>query len=298
MSTVLSLFLVSMLSLISTPARGWGEEGHRLIGSIADRHLTPHAAREVARLLRNDRLASGERSGRATLADIAYWADEIRDYRWGKAKSRWHFDDIPVCGEPDPVKVCPRGNCASEQIARHVEILKDPRAQPRHRNEALKWLAHLVGDIHQPLHAADHDDRGGNRVEVSFFGERDNAPYGTINLHAIWDVHLLKRLLEQRGGEAAFQVAWISGSDKAAWERGTPAQWMAESHRLARSVVYRRLPGGFSCGSQPNGVVAIDERYYEHAAPVVEMQIRKAGIRLAKLINEALAPRRVPRSLP
>jgi hypothetical protein len=274
-----------MLALASAAARGWGEDGHRIIGAIADLHLSAQAAREVARLLRNDRLASGERSGRTTLAEIAYWADEIRDYRWGKAKGRWHFEDIPVCGAADPLKICPRGHCASEQIVRHLEILSDRQAQLRHRNEALKWLAHLVGDIHQPLHAADHDDRGGNRIEVSFFGERDNAPYGTINLHSVWDVHLVKRLIGERG-EAPFYA--INGSDKTSWERGTLAQWMAESHRLARSAVYRRLPGGFTCGVQPAGIVAIDERYTGRASPVVEMQIRKAGIRLARLINEAL----------
>lgn len=277
-----------VLCTASGSAIAWGEEGHRLIGRIADQHLTAEAARQVAYLLRRDRLANGEPSNRTTLAEIAYWGDEIRDYRWGKAKSRWHYDDIPVCGEPDPFRICPKGNCASEQIARHLEMLKDPRVPIRQRNEALKWVVHLVGDIHQPLHAATHDDHGGNRIEVSFFGERDNAPYGTIRLHTVWDVHLLRRLLQQRGGETAFLSTTISGSDKAYWERGAMEQWMAESNRLAKKAAYATLPGGFSCERKPSGIIAIDERYYERAVPVLEAQIRKAGIRLARLINDAL----------
>ena len=278
------------LACAATAAWGWGEEGHRLVGWIADQHLTQNARREVAFLLRADRLASGERSNRTTLAEVAYWADEIRDYNWGKAKGRWHYDDIPMCGEPNPEKYCKKGNCASEQLARHVEMLKDRRIQPRYRNEALKWVVHIVGDIHQPLHAADHDDNGGNKIEVAFFGERDNPPWGTIRLHTVWDVHILRRLIAQRGGEAAFRAQWIRGSDKHYWERGSVPQWMAESHKLARDVVYRHLPGGFACerGRRAAGVVTIDERYYDRAAPVVETQIRKAGIRLAKVLNEAL----------
>jgi hypothetical protein len=277
-----------VLCAASGSAISWGEEGHRLIGHIADQHLTPQAARQVAYLLRRDRLASGEPSKRTTLAEIAYWADEIRDYGWGKARGRWHYDDIPVCGAPDPLRFCRKGNCASEQITRHLDMLKDPRVPLRQRNEALKWVAHLVGDIHQPLHAADHGDHGGNRIEASFFGKRDNSPYGTIRLHTIWDVHLLKRLLQQRGSEAAFLSVAVNTSDKAHWERGTLQQWMAESHRLGKEVVYGHLPGGFSCERQPQGIVAIDQRYYERAVPVLEAQIRKAGIRLARLINDAL----------
>jgi hypothetical protein len=80
-------------------------------------------------------------------------------------------------------------------------MLASKRESLRRKNEALKLVVHLAGDIHQPLHAATHDDRGGNAAQVSFFGERDNPPYGTINLHAIWDVHMVRRLVLDRGGK-------------------------------------------------------------------------------------------------
>lgn len=286
--TAVALLLFTALLTAAQGALAWGEEGHRLVGHIADRQLTPRAAREVAFLLRDDRLASRERSNRTTLAQVAYWADEIRDYNWGKAKGRWHYDDIPLCGEPDPARACPKGNCASAQLARHIEMLQDRRIQLRYRNEALKWIVHLMGDIHQPLHAADHRDNGGNKIEVSFFGERDNPPWGSIRLHTVWDFHILRRRLEQRGGEAAFLSHGISASDRHYWERGTIAQWMEESHLVARDVAYRPLPGGFSCERERGGgaVIAIEDRYYERAAPIVEVQIRKAGIRLAKVLND------------
>jgi S1/P1 Nuclease len=260
-----------------------------MVGAIADRHLDARAAREVRFLLQRDRLADRTPSGRRTLAEVAYWADEIKDYPWGKSRGSWHYDNIPVCGEASPERTCRKGACASAQLARHIAILADRGQRPRERNEALKWVVHLVGDIHQPLHAADHRDQGGNRVEVAFFGARDNAPYGTIRLHTIWDVHILERLVADRGGEAGVVAAPVSAAQKARWEQGSIADWMRESHELAARVVYPELPAGFACSRRIDGVVPIGEAYYSRAAPVVEEQIRKAGIRLARVLNEALA---------
>jgi nuclease S1 len=259
-----------------------------MVGAVADRHLGVRAAREVAYLLERDRLADRTPSGRRTLAEVAYWADEIKDYPWGKSRGSWHYDNIPVCGEADPAHYCRKSSCASAQLARHIAILADRSQRPRERNEALKWVVHLMGDIHQPLHAADHKDQGGNRVEVAFFGARDNAPYGTIRLHTIWDVHILERLITDRRGESAIVSAPVSRTQQAQWERGSIADWMRESHEIAKAVVYPMLPGGFACARRIEGVVPIDETYYSRAAPIVEEQIRKAGIRLARVVNDAL----------
>src|SRR3990172_4255828 len=185
------LGLLLALWLPSGGALGWGEEGHRIAGAIAYKHLTPEARRQVFALLKDDRLADGQRSHRRTLGEIAYWADEIKDTPWGRSRGAWHFD-----------------------------ILADARASPRRKNEALKWVVHLAGDVHQPLHAATHDDRGGNDVQVSFLGERDNPPYGTINLHAIWDVHMVRRLILDKGGENAIVSPGTRDTERAAWERG------------------------------------------------------------------------------
>jgi hypothetical protein len=274
------------LLALSAPALAWGPEGHRIVGDIAARYLSPKTRTQVSELLRYDRLPDGEPSGRGTLGDIANWADEIKDFEWGRRRASWHYDDVSLCGPAEYARYCRGGRCASAQLARQIEVLGDPRARSRARNEALKWVVHLVGDIHQPLHAANRGDRGGNRVPVSFFGERDNPPFGNLNLHAVWDVQILARLVGQRGGERAFVSAPIAEADRKAWEQGSIADWIAESHALARDRVY--APLAVSCGERIRGVVEIGEGYYAGAAPVVDLQIRKAGVRLARVLNDVL----------
>jgi hypothetical protein len=285
---LLSLLLALLPALLPTPARALGPEGHRLVGDIASQHLAPAAAAAVAQLLRYDRLADGAYSNRKTLGEIASWADEIKDYKWGKLRGTWHYDDMPICETPDPGKYC-KTNCASKRLEEQIALLGNAGAPLRRRNEALKWVVHLIGDIHQPLHAANNHDNGGNRVEVAFFGERDNPPYGTIKLHAIWDVHIVQRLLSEQGGERQFLAAPIPDADKAAWRRGSIADWIAESHALAKTVVYPALPGGFACGQKISGILVIGEDYYSKAAPILASQMRKAGVRLARILNDALA---------
>jgi hypothetical protein len=278
-----------LLALSLSPgALAWGPEGHRMIGEIAERHLNPKAKSRVLGLLEADRLADGQPSGRRTLGEIANWADEIKDTDWGKRRGSWHYDDVPLCGAAEYAKYCRNGRCASAQLARQIEILGNERARPGQRNEALKWVVHLVGDIHQPLHAANRGDRGGNRVRVSFFGERDNPPYGALNLHAVWDVHMVRRLVAHRGGERAIVSAPVAARDRSAWERGSVADWVDESHRIAGDTVYALLPVAASCSNKIVDVVALDGTYHAKAAPVIEIQIRKAGVRLARVLNEAL----------
>jgi nuclease S1 len=258
------------------------------VGEIAARYTGPKASAEILGLLRNDRLADGRPSGRRTLADVANWADEIKDTEWGKRRGSWHYDDVPLCEAPDYSKYCRRGRCASAQLARQIEILGNERAAPGQRNEALKWVVHLVGDLHQPLHAANRGDRGGNRVQVSFFGERDNPPYGALTLHAAWDLSMVRRLIADRGGERAIVSAPVADGDRIAWEKGSISDWTAESHRIARDAVYPPLPVAGSCSSRIVDVVAIGEAYYAVAAPMIEVQLRKAGVRLARVLNETL----------
>jgi hypothetical protein len=282
--------LAALLALLApAPAAiAWGPEGHRMVGEIAARSLNARANAEVLELLRNDRLADGQPSGRRTLADVANWADEIKDTDWGKRRGSWHYDDVPLCGPAGTSAYCRNGRCASAQIARQLEILGNERASPGQRNQALKWIVHLIGDIHQPLHAANHADRGGNRVQVSFFGERDNPPYGSLNLHAVWDVHLVRRMLADRQGERAWIAAPMSGAQRAAWDSGSVSDWVAESHALARDVAYAALPVPVTCPGRIAGVVAIDAAYYAKAAPVIDAQLRKAGVRLARVLNDTL----------
>src|SRR5712691_11133739 len=284
-----SRVLCGLLALsLARGALAWGLEAHRMVGDIASRHLDPKASARVLELLKDDRLADGQLSGRRTLGEVASWADEIREYDPKKPGRRLHFDDIPICGTPDYSRYCRNGQCASAQLDRQLRILGDEGARLAQRNRALKWVVHLVGDIHQPLHAANRRDRGGNAVQVSFFGQRDNPPYGTLNLHAVWDVHMVRRLLAGRGGERAFVSASLSDGEKAAWGRGSISDWIRESHEIARDLAYTALPVAASCRRKIAGVVEIGQAYYAKAAPVIEIQIKKAGVRLARVLNETL----------
>jgi len=285
---VFAPLLVVLLLAVSRLACAWGPEGHRIVGDIAQRFLSPQATLEVERLLQGDRLADGwTLSHRRTLGDVANWADEIKDFPYGRARGTWHYDNIPVCGAATADTHCPRGRCASAQLERWSAILADPHAPHRRRNQALKWVTHLVGDIHQPLHAADHRDRGGNTVLASFFGQ-ETWEYGNVNLHSIWDEQMVERLVAASGGEQALAEKPIGESELALWRRGTIRDWLMESNGIARSFVYARLPGKFVCGSRISKRLAIGEAYYAEAAPVVESQLRKAGVRLAQVLNAAL----------
>jgi hypothetical protein len=280
--------LLSAISLL-TPAMcsAWGREGHEVVAEIAQQRLTPAVQRAVDELLTGDLLANGQPSGRTTLAQVSSWADEIKDTAEGRATARWHYENFPVCGTASPQKICPGGDCIENALAREIRLLADHTATPQQRNEALKWVVHLVADMHQPLHAADHDDSGGNGVHVSFFGHAYDS-HRLLNLHSLWDTVLVRRALEDAGGAPAFVALPISPVEAREWEEAEPNQWMAESLSLARTVAYGDLGAAFSCTAQIEDTVEIGQAYYDAAAPVVRMRLRQAGVRLAKILNVVL----------
>jgi hypothetical protein len=279
-ATIVACFLWSA----SSPA--YGPEGHRIVAEIAQAHLTPATAAQIQTLLAHDLDKSGNPSGRTSIAEVASWADEIKGTPVGDQDKPWHYDDVPVCGPVNHDTYCPSGNCASTQIDHFVGVLKDPNAAERDRNEALKWIVHLIGDIHQPLHAATRGDGGGNSVKVSLSGIGTTSSHPT--LHGIWDTELVAQTISDNGGEPSFVGAAISDCDQQVWLRGSVSDWITESHNLARDIVYANLPGGFVCQAPDTQTVPLGVDYYTAAKPVLEVQLRKAGIRLAKVLNDAL----------
>lgn len=159
------------------------------------------------------------------------------------------------------------------QLERQIATLSDKSAPTRARNEALKWIVHLVGDIHQPLHAADNADRGGNGVLVR----------GAANLHSVWDVLVVQQSTTQKQLSLPITVDQV-----AEWQKGGISSWMAESHRLAETVVYGKRPSGWVCNAVPKGRIDLGGNYLETAAPVAAQQLQKAGARLARVLNDAL----------
>ncbi|HNW18260.1 MAG TPA: S1/P1 nuclease, partial [Sphingorhabdus lacus] len=174
---------------------------------------------------------------------------------------------------------CADGNCVSAQIDRNVALLKK-RTLPAHiRLEALAFLVHFVGDLHQPLHAGDHEDRGGNDLK---------ARYGVMpgyNLHSVWDGLLADRALSA----APAIVRRFSADEKASMAAGTTRDWSMENWAISRDIAYRRAVDGDPCGPKPQGPVTIDEADVTASRAALRLQAERGGIRLARLLEEALS---------
>jgi hypothetical protein len=275
-----------MVAALAPCAWAWGPQGHRTVGAIADRLLTPSARVVVLKLLEADADKFGNASGRTTLEAVSVWADEIRGTP--AEHGPWHYDDVPVCGSEPKARYCPDGQCNSEELKRLIGVLADPRASPRERNEALKWVVHLVGDLHQPLHAADNDDKGGNLVPVALEGVRTR---GRENLHRVWDNDLVTLALHTRNhqqppGNIDALAAEARTLAREAGQ-GSPDGWALESNNLARNVAYHYA--AFACHTVPPGIVVLDAAYQADAVEIVHERLLLAGARLADLLNRVLA---------
>ena len=278
-------FVVSLTVLFASPALAWGPVGHAIVADIAEAHLNPTARANIAKLLKQD--------GALRLDDIASWADAIRGDHPNTRS--WHYVDIPLGADGFKTwRDCSARDCLVVQLMRHIRVLDDAEATPRSREAALKFVVHLMGDLHQPLHAADRDDRGGNDTPLTYFGH-------ATNLHRIWDSTVIERALDLHT-RADYQIdhgavqaaarrldAEIRPVAARQWTRGTlPLQrrdtvvaWTNESHRLARAVAYGLLP-------EPPRAAHWSSTYQKEAWPYAKVQLQRGGRRLAAMLNAVL----------
>jgi hypothetical protein len=254
-------------------AFAWGQEGHAIVAEIAGRHLSPKARAAIAGIF----------GPGVSLASVSSWADDVRPSR--PETYNWHFVDMPL-GSPsfDAARDCKRetgkGDCIIAAIARLRRDVASRRTAPRVRREALKLLVHFMGDLHQPLHTV-LEERGGNGVTVKFFTQPKSAfgtaPKENTNLHVVWDSGLIRHCV---WGWNAYvdrlQNGWLPGKDLAALARGTPVAWAEEAHRAARDVAFTVERGA-----------DLGEDYVARAVPVLDRQLAVAGVRLARVLNEA-----------
>ena len=281
---VLAALLATLVA--SAPALAWSALGHRLVGALAERHLSPAAEAQVKLLLAGEPVP--------TLAGVADWADRLRDLdpERFKATSKWHYVNTPPGEGCDyvPPRDCPDGDCVIGAIEAQRRILAD-RSQPLEaRRDALKFVVHFIGDIHQPMHATNHDDLGGNRYQISLRTElqpeayaRKNYVDGVMgtNLHSIWDYYILGTA--GFGGDMPAVEPYAERLDKLPWPpmpAGGPATgpeaWAAESCRL---VDARHLyPDGHK----------LDDAYLAQFRPLAEQRIRQAAWRLAQVLEADL----------
>jgi hypothetical protein len=257
-ATFLSTFFVFNL-LTFTPAFSWFDKGHRIVGLIAQANLTADARKEIEKIL----------PGYMTLADAAVWPDHegrsIRDF------DSLHYVRISEAASGyDQGRDCPERNCMVEALKWFSGVVADKNAPIMMRRLALHYIAHLVGDMHQPLHAGRAKDQGGVDIRVSYRGQ-------TTNLHFFWDTDLVELETGNEEEVAKRLTANLTREERLKWQAGDAKQWTDESLMLVRSHAY-------NIGSS----VELSDDYVEKARPIVRRRLAQAGIRLAWLLNIAL----------
>ena len=315
-----------------TPIRGyaWGDHGHRTVARIAARHLNDKAAAAVSEILKADPYLSqkcpNESSLELKLACIASWPDPpLKDER--PYTANWHFVDIPVTmvgseafrtASYDVTRDCPmskRGDCAILALERLKPVLANPREAPISRTEALKFIVHIVGDLHQPLHNVtdkkniddekDLGDLGGNTKIVQWLSMETSPRWKDYhwNLHSVWDEGIIDRTLEiQQTDEDGYVNQLVSTLPSkgdqalAKYQTGDSVAWADEGYKLAVFYAYRKLPPYdenykyMKDGKEGYGGYILDAKsgYYEANREIVNNQLKKGGLRLAKLLNDLL----------
>ena len=282
--------IVTSLLLVALPlqARAWGYKGHQIIADIARPDLTPAARARVDAILATD----SDPLTAHDMASEATWADAYRGAGHRETAS-WHFVDLELDGgdlrsgcfsfpaSPDgSASTGPANDCLVDKLEEFAAELKAPNTSPAERLLALKFVLHFVGDIHQPLHASDNHDRGGNCVSVSLGGSR------TTNLHAYWDTGVLAALGDDPAAVAARLRAQITPAQRATWAAGLPRSWADESYQVAKSMTYTiGSPPGCDSDRAP---IALPTGYPEKALAAAEVQLERAGVRLATILNASL----------
>jgi hypothetical protein len=290
---LLACFLIALALETPRPAFAWGDEGHKIIAIIAEHYLDPAVGSKVATLLAAD---TDTLTGH-DIASEATWADKYRDSDRDATKIRyqatwrWHFVDIELT-QPDLASACfghpplppgvpaskgPPQTCVVDKIDQFAAELGDRSTSTSEQLLALKFLLHFVGDLHQPLHASDDHDAGGNKKLVAGEGVHPG------NLHHYWDVEFVEGLGADPGQVAAALIGRISEQQRREWSSGTPADWALEAFSLARRDAYGLL-------QQPGdqGTYALPPAYTEQAKQDVALQLSRAGVRLAFVLNRGL----------
>jgi S1/P1 Nuclease len=312
---IFACFLFSAIVSLPSQARAWGCEGHQVIALLAEKHLTPNALAMAKKILADspidptlDRYCKEGRTD--PLADASTWPDDFRPLHPETAP--WHYIDIPLgTTSRDVEKFCnPKEGCVTSAIRDDLAVLRSANSNPKDRADALRFLIHFVGDLHQPLHAATNNDEGGNCVPVAFFDtppqlRNPQTESYAPNLHGVWDTNILERATTGKTvDQVASELDATFSKKLAGWQKGSANidAWVWESHELAAKNVYGKLPVRIpveapqpvkSCADD-NHVSArnltlnehLEEPYQDMAAPIVRQQVAKAGAHLAMLLNQ------------
>jgi hypothetical protein len=277
--------------LVPLPLSAWWETGHQAIARIAASRLTPAARTRIARILD---VPDTPESVADALARASTWADETRSQT---KTGEWHYIDLTRQDDKSDIpERCPHDNCAPARIRLFAAQLESRTETGWSELDALRFLVHFVGDIHQPLHDISDADLGGNCEQLAFPIEKAK------NLHALWDGGIVASINPNDralADELEQEIDGWSHRRQRALARGSVDDWTWQGHEIALKDVYERLhiptePVEFppNCKEAPSAVadlkLDISPEYVNEMKPVVRDQLIKAGLRLAKLLNEAL----------
>jgi hypothetical protein len=308
------VLVAAVIALFAAVPSGWawGCKGHQTIALIAEKHLTPEAKQIVQKLLSENPIdpklnhyCGG--ASRDAMADASTWADDVRSER---KNGPWHYVDIPRGAQRGPLEqYCGAEGCVTKAIKEQLAILKDKNAEAGKRADALRYIIHFVGDLHQPLHDTTNADEGGNCVPLKYFRRkpREHNHSYTPNLHSIWDTAIPERDAEGADpAEYADTLDALFAAEIEGWQKAGIhlEDWAWEGHDVAETVVYGNLTPKIaiepnvavhSCTDDNNigdrllhlNIVA-GEAYQEKAGPVVEKRLTEGGVRLAMILNDAL----------
>ena len=296
-----ALWIAGAVCVSAAPnaALAWGDDGHRIVGLIAEHYLDPAVRTQIDAMLAGDTTAL---TPSTAIPDEATWADKFRDSDRNSTKvhynqtEHWHFVDLELSA-PNLDTACnhhpvvPTGtfasaanpiDCVVDKIDQFAAELANPRIAADERRKALQFILHFVGDLHQPLHASDDKDSGGNSKKTHGSGT-------SANLHSSWDTPFVTALGSDDNAIATALVAAITPAQVAQWSQGTPSDWAMEGFELAKTEAYGKLPAPNADGSY-----TLDPAYVSNAHGVVSQQLSKAGVRLAWVLNRAMAGASTP----
>jgi hypothetical protein len=243
--------------------------------------VTPKVRGAIDRMLARSAMMETAGCPARTIEQASVWADCIKTLgpRFSYAYS-WHYQNVNICKPFDLKGACKDGNCVSAQIERDMKILKDAGIPLRERIQALAFLIHFVGDLHQPLHAGDHDDLGGNRFRTSY------GLFSTekLNLHSVWDGYLAERAIST----GPSLVRLYPASERDAIVAGSVEDWSRENWLVAHDAAYTSAAGGDPCAPGAPTRGTLDNAAIERLVAPARLQIERGGLRLARLLDEAL----------
>ena len=286
MSRLLPVLAAVALAATASPAAAYWEYGHQTIAQIAQANVKPRTRIAVDRLLRQSKLLGTPTCPARSIEDASVWADCIKTIKDPDGKRpfdfayNWHFQNVNICQPFSLAEPCKDGNCVSAQIERDVKLLRDKATPLKDRVQALVFLIHFVGDLHQPLHAGDKTDKGGNDAK---------AAYGILttprlNLHTIWDGYLAERAISAPPP----LVRRYSAAERTTVAAGNVTDWSRESWQVAHDSVYAVAMKGDPCAPTP-ARVTLDDAEIESLVPVARMEVERGGLRLAKLLDQAFS---------